>query len=503
MSLRLRLLLAAGGVALVALLVADVATYTSLRSFLYGQVDASLRSTLVPSSPPPPGRPVRGGAAGAPPGSAGSVGGTLGPVRRLRSPSSAGGAFVEVRASDGTVLLEHRAHGPAGEAEPPPALPSDLPSATSGPVFFTAGSTVHGGSQFRVGVAAGSDGTTVIVALPLDATVTTLRQLVLIELLVTGTALVIAAALGWWLVRAALRPLSAMESTAASIAAGQLEARVPGEDARTEVGRLAGALNAMLARIREAFAARDATEAELRYSEERMRRFVADASHELRTPLAAVSAYSELFSLGADSRPEDLGRVMRGIEGESARMARLVEDLVLLARLDEGRPLERRAVDLAELADEAVRAAAVVGPAWPVSLEPGEQVETVGDRERLRQVLDNLLGNVRSHTPDGTPTVVRVVADGSDAVVEVADTGPGMEADDAARVFDRFFRPDSSRARRTGGAGLGLSIVAAIVDAHGGEVSVHTAPGSGATFRVRLPLAAGPGASGGPVGRAQ
>jgi two-component system, OmpR family, sensor kinase len=304
-----------------------------------------------------------------------------------------------------------------------------------------------------------------------------------------------------------------MEATAEAIAEGALEARVPGADRRTEVGRLARALNVMLARIQGAFAERDATEASLRASEAsllaseaslreseaglrvsegRMRRFVADASHELRTPLAAVSAYAELFARGAADHPADLERVMKGIRGESSRMGRLVEDLLLLARLDEGRPLEHRPVELIELVADAVSAAAVVGPDWPVTLQALDAVEVIGDRERLRQVVDNLIVNVRAHTPPGTRTVVRVRrSTEGEAVIEVADDGPGLSEDQARRVFDRFYRADASRARQTGGTGLGLSIVAAIVAAHGGTVTVaSSADGSpGATFTVHLPAA--------------
>jgi two-component system OmpR family sensor kinase len=269
-----------------------------------------------------------------------------------------------------------------------------------------------------------------------------------------------------------------------------LDERVPGENDRTEVGRLARTVNVMLSRIQQAFAQRDATEAALRASEERLRRFVADASHELRTPLAAVSAYAELFDRGASEHPDDLRRVMTGIQGEASRMGRLVEDLFLLARLDEGRPLERQPVDLTALAAEAVQTATAVGPAWPVSLAAERPVEVIGDEARLRQVVDNLLANVRAHTPAGTPVVVSVSAvptpTGPDeAVIEVADRGPGV-GEGAARIFERFYRADPSRSR--GGTGLGLAIVAAIVAAHTGRVAATDRPGGGTVVTVRLPL---------------
>jgi two-component system OmpR family sensor kinase len=225
----------------------------------------------------------------------------------------------------------------------------------------------------------------------------------------------------------------------------------------------------MLAQIEAAFDAQAA-------SERRLRRFVADASHELRTPLAAVRAYAELFGRGADRRPDDLERAMTGIGRESERMTVLVEDLLLLARLDEGRPLEREPVELDEVVTEAVDAAVAVDPDRPVDLE-ADPVVILGDRDRLRQVLDNLLSNVRAHTPPGSPVRVRV---GS-------ENGLGMTSEEAARVFERFYRSDSSRSRATGGVGLGLSIVAAVAEAHGGAVTAHSTPGDGATFRITFP----------------
>jgi len=244
----------------------------------------------------------------------------------------------------------------------------------------------------------------------------------------------------------------------------------------------------MLGRIRDAFAERDATEAELRRNEEQLRTFVADASHELRTPLTAVSAYAELFERGANARPEDLARVMSGIRTETARMGELVEDLLLLAHLDEGRPLAREPVELVSLAVEAIDAAHAVGPEWPVRIDAAQPVEVLGDATRLRQVLDNLLANVRSHTPAGTPTTVRISSLDAEAVLDVTDEGPGMTEEQQRRVFERFYRTEASRSRASGGSGLGLSIVAAIVEEQGGSVRVSGSPGHGTTFTVRLPL---------------
>ena len=282
------------------------------------------------------------------------------------------------------------------------------------------------------------------------------------------------------MVRIGLRPLVAIEHTAAAIGAGDLSKRVERAEPRTEIGRLGLALNAMLGQIEHAFRAREA-------SEEKLRRFVADASHELRTPLAAVRAYAELFKRGASARPDDLERAMSGISRESERMSLLVEDLLLLARLDEGRPLERSPVDLREVVGEAVETARTVEPSRPISLE-AEPAVVLGDRDRLRQVLDNLLANVRAHTPPGSAVQVRVTRNAASAVIEVEDTGPGLGEQEVEQVFERFHRGDPSRSRSSGGVGLGLSIVAAVAEAHGGSASVDSVPGEGSTFRIKLPL---------------
>jgi two-component system OmpR family sensor kinase len=244
----------------------------------------------------------------------------------------------------------------------------------------------------------------------------------------------------------------------------------------------------MLGHIQGAFASRDATEAELRESEGRLRQFVADASHELRTPIAAVSAYAELFELGASSRPDDLNRVMSGIRSETARMGHLVEELLLLARLDEGRAIEYQPVELVSLASEAIQAAATINSNWPLRLQAAQPIEIMGDGPRLRQVLDNLLANVRAHTPQGTRATVTVERLGADAVVTVADDGPGLTDAEAKLVFERFYRADQSRSRDRGGSGLGLAIVAAIVNAHHGTVRATSNPAGGATFTITLPL---------------
>ncbi len=292
--------------------------------------------------------------------------------------------------------------------------PRPDPSAVDGVVppqhvYFSTGAAQSDGPSFRVRAELLADGGELIVATPLDGTNRTLHRLLAVELLVTGGALVASIALGSSLVGIGLRPLARMEETADAIVGGDaLDTRVPGETERTEVGRLARSLNTMLGRLQVAFAERDATEAELRRSEQRLRRFVADASHELRTPLAAISAYAELYDRAGAEHEADRPRMLAGIRSETARMGRLVEDLLLLARLDEGQPLEQRPVDLLEVAAEAVDAASAVGPDWPIRLECDRPVEVLGDPARLRQVLDNLLANARAHTPPGTVVTVRV-----------------------------------------------------------------------------------------------
>jgi two-component system, OmpR family, sensor kinase len=277
-----------------------------------------------------------------------------------------------------------------------------------------------------------------------------------------------------------------MGETAGAIAAGDLSRRVEPADDFTEVGRLGLALNSMLGQIEHAFDERTKSEA-------RLRRFVADASHELRTPLTSIRGYAELFRRGANARPDDLAKAMQRIEEAAARMGVLVEDLLLLARLDQGRPLEYESVDLTRVAGAAVDDLRVTSPERTVNFESNGAVVVNGDEHRLRQVLANLLENARTHTPPNTPIDVRVGVAGDDALIEVRDEGPGMSAEDAARAFERFWRADPSRARESGGAGLGLAIVSAITEAHGGTAEVVTAPGAGATFRIRIPRAgAGP-----------
>jgi two-component system OmpR family sensor kinase len=301
--------------------------------------------------------------------------------------------------------------------------------------------------------------------------------------------LVIGAIVATWAVKRSLRGLREIESTAAQIAAGDLSQRVPPAPETTEVGRLGAALNSMLGQIEAAFDDRTR-------SEERMRRFVADASHELRTPLAAIRGYGELYRMGALTEKEQVDDTMRRIEQSATRMGGLVEDLLALARLDANRPGRTDPVDLAVLATDAAHDLRALDPGRDVRVGPldggtGGPTVVRGDEARLRQVLANLIGNVARHTPAGTPAELAVGRTGDRVVVEVRDHGPGIAPEHARRVFERFYRVDASRTREGngtgGGAGLGMAIVAAIDEAHHGEVAIAQTPGGGATVRVALP----------------
>jgi two-component system OmpR family sensor kinase len=391
---------------------------------------------------------------------------------------------------------------------------------------------------------------TVIVGVDVSDVYATIERLTSIDLIVSAVILTGLALVGIALVRTSLRPLTEIEQTAEAIAVGDLSRRVPDRDPRTEVGRLGRSLNAMLSQIEFAFRARADSETAARRSEERLRQFVADASHELRTPLTAIRGFAEyyrqrgglengtpvprepdaasIFNTEARAAPApglaaapatvrspltrtDLDRIMGRVEQESARMGVLVEDMLLLARLDQQRPLESRPVDLLTLAADAVHDARVMAPARSIDLSVGAGAALIvlGDEVRLRQVIGNLMSNALLHTPDGTPVEVRIRSGalnealagdpGSPAasgpgwppavILEVADRGPGLTPDQAERVFERFYRADQARARQGGGTGLGLAIVAALVTAHGGAVRVEPTPGGGATFRIALPLA--------------
>jgi len=386
------------------------------------------------------------------------------------------------------------AYGPASEQSP--QLPDNVSTATlendSQP--FTVGSSTGSGS-WRVIARPAVGGGAVYVAQSLSDVDHTVGRLQLLELLIGLGVVTVLAGAGYVVVRRSLRPLTEVESTAEAIADGDLSRRIPPAHPGTEVGRLSNALNGMLAQIERAFHVQQESEQAARRSEQQMRQFVADASHELRTPLTSIRGFSELYRQGAVSDADEVAHAMRRIEDEASRMGVLVDDLLLLARLDQRRPLQQQPVDMNRLAAEAAEDAHVVAPERTVSFEgvDGDAV-VIGDELRLRQVLGNLLGNALTHTPDGTPIAVRVDTQsdpsGAWVVLEVADEGPGLPPEHAERVFERFYRVDAARTRGQGGTGLGLSIVAGLTEAHGGRVELDTRPGEGATFRVLLPAAA-------------
>ena len=370
------------------------------------------------------------------------------------------------------------------DREAEPVLPA---SNDVGPVPVTVRSVNHSDVEWRAMTIRGPGGALTTVAIDLSEVQSTVRALVWSQVGIGAAVLLVLGVAGYAVVQRSLRPLAEVEETAAAIAAGQLDRRVPQRDPRTEVGRLSLALNGMLAQIQRAVASSESSADAARTSEERMRRFITDASHELRTPLTTIRGFAELYRQGA---ARDVEMLMNRIESESRRMGLLVEDLLLLARLDAHRPLERHRVDLLTLATDAVHDAQSIAPERTITLQvldgPGTP-EVVGDEARLRQVLGNLVANALQHTPKRAGITVRVGTDETSAVLEVADEGPGMTEEDSRRVFERFYRTDSSRARESGGTGLGLSIVDSLVLAHGGTVRVTTAPGQGCRFTVLLP----------------
>ena len=396
--------------------------------------------------------------------------------------------YVEVIDSDGSVVFVHSI-GPVEAATPAPDLPANLrPAAirsqggrhTYPPdrPGFEVGSIGSPSTQYLVEVVSVPGGV-LVTAAPEAPTASTLSSLVHIEILVSLVVMLVLAVLVAWTVRLGLRPLEDMTDTAGAFAKGDLSKRIRFTDERTEVGRLGRALNGMLVQIESAFSKREE-------SDVRLRRFVADASHDLRTPLTSIRGYAELLRKGAFTLESDRRRALGRIEHEAERMAALVDDLLLLARLDQGRPVAHDPVELGALVSDAVAAVRVVDPARPITVDAPAEIVVRGDEGRLRQAVDNLLRNAVVHTPAETPVSVRVSTGRERARVSVADKGPGLAPEERERVFDRFFQADPARTGQ--GTGLGLSIVAAIAEAHGGHAWVDSSPGEGATFYFDMPM---------------
>ena len=464
LSLRGRLLIGVISLVLLVLIVSDVVVYGLLEKSLVGGIDQQLLGGRVEAN--------------------NALGGfQRGGPQPSNFPT---GTVVELVRADGSVISA-KVSAPFGDeaSEARPVLPAHLPvkgSDSPADPYTVAGT--NGTAQFRVTdwPEDSFNGEIVVLAIPLTPVQATLSQLLLLEALIGAAGLIATALLAWLIIQIGLRPLQRMAGAAGDIATGDYSRRVEPATRKTEIGRLGLALNAMLAQIEAAFAER-------RASEQRLRRFIADASHELRTPLTSIRGYSEMLRRGAADSPEDAGLARRRIEEESVRMSALVDDMLLIARLDQGRPLEAHPVDLQVIARDAAADARAVSPQREIKLEAGDSVVVAGDDTRLRQVVGNLVRNALVHTPAQTPVDITVATQNGTARLSVADHGPGLPPGDRERIFEPFYRADASRSRDSGGAGLGLSIVSAVVAAHGGRVRVRETAGGGATFDVELPLA--------------
>ncbi|MGW4528759.1 sensor histidine kinase [Amycolatopsis sp. NPDC004378] len=455
MSLRRRLTVVLLVLSAVGMIAAATITYRAMRGFLIDRLDeqsTALRTAAI----------------------AQLTGGQLPPAMPGAGLSSQPSVYTAVVDARGRVVRASWSTE-ATEAQAPDltGFTGDLPARTV---------TNAAGQEFRTYGTAISGEQTLVVAVSLADLQATLGRLLVLETVVSGVILILLGGLTLVVVRQGLRPLERMARTSAAIAAGDLTRRVDRADERTEVGQLGGALNVMLARIEEAFAQRAV-------SEERLRNFVADASHELRTPLTSISGYAEMFHRGAAADPQDLAVIMRRIHEESSRMTRMVEDLLLLARLDENRPLQTADVDLVRVCREVATDATAAAPDRPIFVYGPAHLVVRGDTDRLRQVVTNIVRNACVHTPAATPIEILLRHDNpySSVCVEVVDHGGGIPDNLKQRVFDRFHRNAGHRSPSTGGAGLGMAIVAAIVAAHGGTVTIRDTLGGGATVAVTLP----------------
>ncbi|MCW2991642.1 MAG: integral rane sensor signal transduction histidine kinase [Solirubrobacterales bacterium] len=466
-SLRSRLLVSVLGIAALGLVLLAAIVYAEQRSSLYSRLDTELRQ-----APDAMGRVLidkaigRGDDAdGLPP----RPGAQRGPGARGPAGTLPPGTYGELRDASGKLIGSPVTVGYDAGSTTGPKLPASPPHDK----IFTSG-------HYRVLVQALPGGATIAVAVPTGETGDTLSQLLLVEGLVILGVLALLGGVAWIVVRIGLLPLDRIGFTAGRIAGGDLSHRVESTDPRTEVGRLGVSLNAMLDRLEHAFAERQA-------SEDRLRRFLADASHELRTPLSSIRGYAELYRMGATREPAELERSMQRIEDEAQRMGVLVEDLLTLARLDEIADAPHVEVDVGALARDAVDDARATAPDREITLQAEGAALVEGDADQLRQVLGNLVRNALVHTPAGTPIEVQAARENGEVRVEVRDHGPGLPDGDGEAIFERFWRAEHGRERGKDGAGLGLAIVAGIVDAHGGSVSARNAEDGGAAFVVTLP----------------
>ena len=521
-SLRAKLIAALLALVIIALVVISVVGVTFLRTYLIGQADSSLRNGHLQAEAENAvvdslnGVPCGGAVLGlATQGYAVWWIPASGAIQQVVQPVTAGSGYVTSCQDTGygpttssVAAVEPALVATSGWTTTLPGQLSDRWRVTSFTESFTNGTTSVTG--------------TMVVGMNVSSVYTTIQQLTGVDVIVSIVIVSVLALAGFAVVQANLRPLVDIEETAGEIATGHLNRRVPERDPRTEIGSLGRSLNIMLSQIEAAFHAREESEEAAHRSEERMRRFIADASHELRTPLTAIRGFAEYYrqrgglvrdngqaepagdpggaQAGGGLTPDDLERIMRRVEQEAARMGLLVEDLLVLARLDQQRPLARQPVDLLTLAADAVHDARLLAPARDIdlSVQPGAAFLVIGDEPKLRQVIGNLMSNALTHTPDGSPIQVSIssgvldprVSDPTPAVIlDVIDHGPGLSPEQASRVFERFYRADQARTRGAGGSGLGLAIVDALVTAQGGVASVSTTEGQGATFRIALPLA--------------
>lgn len=458
MTLRARLMVAFTVLLLVVIAIVGVVAVRSTRRVLISQIDDRIGTVLGQAGRLDPLRPRTGGGAG----------------------PGADRFLAEMIIGPGGDVISVSPSGLTGDPDPLPDASSliDLPGPSVRILTIPAS---DGGFEYRAGVVRTEEGFTVMFAQPLREVAAATRAITQRLLSTGGAVLLIGAVAVWYTVRRGMRPIDQMIETASAIAEGDLTRRVPPADPESELGQLGTALNHMLATLEGAFAA------EAR-ANERLKQFVADASHELRTPLAAIAGYTELYRKGALGDPEEAAHAVRRIEAESKRMKRLVDDLLLLARVDLAHTMERGPVELRSIARDGVADSLAIDPAHSIKINAPAEVWIDGDGEKITQVIANLLANVRSHTQPGTDAAIDVRRESGSAVIEVRDRGGGFPPETIDHVFDRFYRADLSRSRRSGGSGLGLAIVDAIARAHGGDVEAANDPAGGARITVRLPV---------------